>query len=103
MERPYPTDTIMNAQYLAGFFDGERWVGIHKQGKLNYGISVAIGQRNIKILKEIQKQFNGHLTTGNIDKRTGRMCPIWKLNANKAIPFLLYILPFVKIKQKKIS
>lgn len=57
--------TIRFKAWLAGFFEGE--------GSAN-GKVVYIYQKDLKILKTIQKKVGGRLTNPITDKKTGRRC-----------------------------
>jgi hypothetical protein len=60
---------MINLNYLAGFIDGEGWIGVYKskpnskqQKSPRYTLELGIGQimRGYEMFKELEKQFGGH-------------------------------------------
>lgn len=93
----------INNRYIAGFFDAEGTVCIHKNTD---GVSVGIKQTHYEVLRLIQEIFNGKISTieekyckdGCHRKRTWT----WEIHSNNAIKFLTVISPFLFEKQEQI-
>lgn len=61
----------MNNSYLAGFLDGEGYIGIHRNAHkwgCSYGIDISIGNNNLTVLEKIQEKFGGKIYIRKIYK-----------------------------------
>ena len=88
--------------YVAGFFDGEGCVHIHKRcyppGKVYYALLVTISNSKSKPLEYIKDIFGGSLRQDQ-DKRPNRSLMYeLRLNGEKAGQLLSAVLPYLKVK-----
>lgn len=88
--------------YLAGFFDGEGYVGITSTGNGFYTLRVIVGQKHPTVLLEIQKHYQGTITE-RLDKRSGVTYHVWECKAKLAEVFLRDIQPFSIEKSQQIN
>jgi len=91
--------------WLAGFFDGEGCVSLHKDKRhkrFSYVPAVALANKNFQVLREIQSAWGGYLRTV---KRSQTPPHQWTWTLHLPISclrrFLLEILPFLKIKSEE--
>lgn len=78
----------MDTSYLAGFIDGEGTIGIEKQKshtKFYYRLHLRIGNTNLDVLKEIQKQFGGDIHFQGVTKGGKKFHAISWFNENAKI------------------
>ncbi len=95
---------MITAEYAAGFFDGEGWVGIdHIVCRSDqYTVRVALSNTDLNILQLFQIQFDGKIYSKQAK-------PHWKvghqlvLRGEKAIDFLNFIKPHVKVKRSQVE
>lgn len=84
--------------YMAGFFDGEGYIGILKRirkGKyLEYFVQMAIGQNDGGTMDWIKDNFDGHL---HLVKRDGSF--FWIASNRAAYRVLKRITPYLKYKK----
>jgi hypothetical protein len=92
----------MNPEYVAGFFDGEGWVGINKCGSKYYAVRVEVSNTNPMIIKEIHEVFGGHLRTKQ-PRINWKPQTTVRLSAGEAEKFLRWIKPFARMKREHIS
>jgi len=99
----------ISAEYIAGFFDGEGSVSIHKGNRLkpnDWRMAVQISQVDGPVLFFLHGKFGGYLK--NITRKTNFVKsaqPIWRwqVSLRKAEAFLRWIDPHVVIKRKQVD
>lgn len=87
--------------YMAGFFDGEGYVGISsdkpawKKGGVYYRMRVNVTQKDPTVLLNFKNIYGGTLTKGNDG--------VWKwyIDGKKACAFLSDIMPYLIIKKEQ--
>ena len=88
----------MSLAYMAGFFDGEGYLGILKRKRKNWNIEyflqVSIGQKDGATMDWIVNQFGGHL---HKVKRDGSY--YWTISNKGAYEFISKIVPFLRYKK----
>ena len=95
--------------YIAGFFDGEGSITIHENGKPsprglspNHTLQVSVGNTDPIIVRWLHDVYGGGFSV-----RPGipgcRTVYQWTCRAAKALPFLLDIAPYVRMKQKQVA
>lgn len=88
----------LDLSYMAGFFDGEGYVGILKRKRKNwnceYFIQLSIGQKDGATMNWVVENFGGHL---HRVKRDGSF--YWISSNKEAYEFLKKITPFLKYKK----
>lgn len=84
--------------YMAGFFDGEGYVGILKRTRktwnTEYFIQISIGQKDGATMDWIVNNFGGHL---HRVKRDGTF--YWIISNKDGYKFLKQIIPYLKYKK----
>ena len=95
-----------NLSWMAGFFDGEGTIGITRVKRhirnvtYSYCLRTAIGNTEKNLLEPFVARFGGKLAIKKVNSINAAQCFSWSLHANKAIPFLLAILPYIKSDKK---
>lgn len=89
----------MTLAYIAGFFDGEGFIGITRRKKkksVNYAyyIQVAVGQKDGRIMDTLKDMFKGNIHTL---KRDGSY--FWSCSDRTAFDFLKQITPYLRYKK----
>lgn len=94
--------------YLAGFFDGEGYVGIRinkRNGCEFKTLHVSIGQAHEGIVKKLQEWYGGSIHT--YEPREGRKITKhfyqWSIVGLRALRFLHDIYPYVIVKKEQID
>ncbi len=94
----------MNESYLAGFFDGEGYVGVKswKFGK-SYMLSCHITNTDFDIIIEIQKKFGGiiHIEETQNNNWKDKITLCW--NAQDCKDVLRKIFPFLIVKKRQVE
>ena len=93
MSSTNPTDTEW--AYLAGFIDGEGYIGAVKSG---YNVRVRILQKNSSVLESLVDDF----PVGNLTRRrfNGKFYPIWQIQGAREVAWLLEgCLPYLRLKK----
>lgn len=90
-------------QWLAGFFDGEGCIGLHKGGSrstANYHPRATITNTDLPTLKAIQVQYGGTIHEAT---KKGSTKPCWILawSNQKALAFLRLISPHLIVKKSQ--
>lgn len=83
--------------YMAGFFDGEGYVGLLKRNRgtwIEYFIQLSIGQKDGAVMDWVKENFGGHL---HLVKRDGSY--YWIASNQNAYKVLKRITPFLKYKK----
>lgn len=98
----------MLKSYLAGFFDGEGCVSVYKNGQqTSYCLRVQLTQNKNEestyIFNYLKTTFGGSLVLR--DRKNCRPTYHWQLSGDKAVLFLMYLLPYltIKFKQAKVA
>lgn len=91
--------------YIAGFVDGEGYIGITKASRTNepygfttYCLKVIVTNTNNEILILLKDNFNGNIypvTVHEIHKPIYK----WFVNAGQALQFIKSIYPYLRIKK----
>lgn len=63
----------VSLEYIAGFIDGEGYIGIHSNGRGSYKTEISMTNTNLLVLLEIQK-----VVGGKIYSRDKKGHPNWK-------------------------
>lgn len=83
--------------YLAGFFDGEGCIIVHKNGR-TYWFSISASQINPEPLKRLSEYFGGRIFRDS--SRPGlRSRHLWRLTSLRALAALEAMLPFLTVKR----
>jgi len=92
--------------YIAGFFDGEGSITIHEncrpspRGKTpNHTLQVSIGNTDPRVLVRLKACFGGGLSYRKSTNPKWRGIAQWCVRAKMALPFLLAIFPYLRMKQ----
>lgn len=91
--------------YLAGMFDGEGSIIIHKHKAKKsshhdaYVVEACLGNTNEWIVRQFQFSFGGNVYLRKKQTEQTQAIWAWQISANKAIPFLTTIIPFLKLKK----
>lgn len=83
--------------YMAGFFDGEGYIGLLKRNRgkyIEYFVQMAIGQKDGATMDWIKENFGGHI---HHVKRDGSY--FWIASNRAAFRILKRILPYLKYKK----
>lgn len=84
--------------YAAGLFDGEgcvhigRWI---REGRMKYHLSVLIAMTTTAPLGFMRERFGGRI---RIAAKSKKQQWEWRLYSKEAVPFLLQVLPYLKVK-----
>lgn len=97
--------SMLDKQYIAGFFDGEGYIGLipHYTHKNCYTCAIKIAQteKGFIILEELKKQFGGYIY-GRKHEGNQSDSFYWELKSKNYVKnFIEYILPYLKIKNKQ--
>ncbi len=98
--------------YMAGFMDGEGWIGFSKRYKYDYTqrytVEIQISQVNIRPLKVFQKHYGGSFTFIDKSKKREEWLSYnvqdiyhWHIGDKAAEKCLRDLLPFLILKKKK--
>lgn len=91
--------------YLAGFFDGEGYIGIERQsnrkGMRNpwYRVIISISLTNENVLQLFQETFGGSISVRTTQIGNHQRSWIWRLWSSKAIVCLRVLYPYLIIKK----
>lgn len=84
--------------YMAGFFDGEGYVGLLKRKRsetyIEYIVQASIGQKDGGTMDWVKENFGGHL---HLVKRDGSY--YWIISNKAAFLFLKRVVPYLKYKK----
>lgn len=90
---------MISLEYVAGFFDGEGYVGLELQRSGSIQVHISITNTRPEPLYLLQQEFGGHIQDyvpkGGNNKRAFR----WQLNGNLALTFLRLIHGHLIIKK----
>jgi len=97
-----PSD--INIGYLAGFFDGEGYIGIDKGKKGSYTLRVAITNSNFRMLQVYEKIYGGKIRLYKKKlKESYKTKYQWGIDINEALKFLRTIHPYTSVKRAQIE
>jgi hypothetical protein len=82
--------------YLAGLFDGEGYIGIHRSGP-RFTLRVSVTQLDPRPLILFQRRFGGGLHRAP-DKRGFRALIVWTITSGRAMWLLREMRPFLMVK-----
>lgn len=97
----------LTAAYVAGFVDGEGYIGIIKDNRRitfrrtdHYEAVLKIANTNKEIIDWFFKSFGGNVHH-RIMEENQKDAHYWTLAGEKVIPFLDKIMPYLKMKRKQ--
>lgn len=101
----------LSKEYIAGFVDGEGYLGIRKHSRddVRFGfhiqLSVKIAQRlgDEMVLYELKKLYDGHISKTRKPKNP-QQCPsvCWEISGTKRVKkFIEDLLPYLVVKKKQ--
>lgn len=90
--------------YLAGFFDGEGYIGIQRGKRNDYTLRIALTNSNFKILQLYEKIYGGKIrvTKKKVDEKY-KVVYQWGIDINEALKFLRTIHPYTSVKRAQIE
>lgn len=92
---------MKDLQYVAGYFDGEGYVGVPKTNGC-YNVRVSLSNTYLPALVELQKQFGGVVSAKSKQvKPTHRKTYHWRIGGQPAKEFLIAILPYLDEKKQQ--
>lgn len=95
--------------YAAGLFDGEGTVAINKNSqrqKPTYSLIICIAMTHKPVLEYMTKQFGGKVRPVSVKRyKEQGYSPqwIWLLSSYKAMHFLEFIQPYIKVKKEHVD
>ena len=97
--------------YFAGILDGEGSIVIHKnkpqtqRGSINptYVIEVNLTNTNEWIVRQFHFSFGGNVYLNKRKTDKTQNIWVWQISANKALPFLKTLLPYLKLKRGQVE
>ena len=100
----------LDLAYIAGFFDGEGSVTIHENCKPsprgispNHTLQVSLGNTDPRVLEWIKSLFGGGISYRRVEKANHRHVAQWTLRAASALPFLVAIRPYLRMKGEQVD
>ena len=85
--------------YLAGFFDGEGYIGIRKHEKTNYLVRATVCNTNKWIVEWYRFAFGGSINLKSKYSPKHHDAWVWDICGKNAIAFLEAISPYLKTKR----
>ena len=91
--------------YIAGFVDGEGYIGIKKKIRRRtnyspcYSERVSVGNINKEVIDNINNLVNGYVKYRKASKLTKNGCWYWEVTEEKARKFLKMIYPYLIVKK----
>jgi len=103
--RPQVNRRIMlSREWIAGFFDGEGCITVlvelTKRGYHRNRLHVSLTQKDPTVLYEVKNEFGGNVYP---KRKNDNSCYHWIICSLNALPFLLAIQPYAKIKKYQID
>ena len=89
--------------YIAGFMDGEGYVGVSKGKRDSYGLVVTITNTNFDLLKLYETKFGGKIRLIKKEEEHYKVKYHWDIANHNALSFLKLIQPFTIVKRKQID
>ena len=95
---------MLDPRYLAGFIDGEGYIGLypHNKSDSHHVCAIKIGQtgRGIAVLEELQRECGGDIHKRQYNGR--RQAAQWSLRGKSPIAaFLTPIEPYLRVKKRQ--
>lgn len=97
----------LTASYIAGFIDGEGYIGIIKDSRKigfrrqdSYEAVLKIANTNKQIIDWFQESFGGNVSS-RVLGGNAKDAYCWQISGEKLVPFLDKISPFLKMKGKQ--
>jgi len=102
---PLNGGNMKHIEYLAGFFDGEGYVGISRNDTAKaMSLTATVTNDSLPVLKLFEERFGGRYEAPkHYGKKQGKDSWTWLVNGEKAIQFLLAIRDYTTIKQPQID
>ena len=96
----------LTASYLAGFIDGEGYLGLHpairgKNGRTSYSAELKIASTDQFIIVWMQKSFGGIIYEKKPNNPKHKDSLNWTLQGKNLKPFLQKIHPYLRLKKKQ--
>lgn len=98
--------TTEELAWLAGFVDGEGYVGLPQYGSstktthYKYSPRLSIGNTNKKVIEYIVNKFGGTIYEQKCKKKQYKKVWCWRLYSKKAAYILKLIYPYLKVKKE---
>ncbi len=99
--------------YIAGFLDGEGWIGLQKTpikrsrwAYTYYLVRIGVSNTNKEILEWLQSSTGkGYIrvNASNLKLPNRKPCWMWDISGKNAIEFLELIYPYLKIKKEVVT
>lgn len=93
---------MRSLEYVAGYFDGEGYIGVHKatnkNGSISYGTVVTVTNSYLPMITELQQQFGGRVWT-RVATEKHRTTFVWEITGKYARAFLATLLPHLNEKK----
>ncbi len=97
-----PSDVHLG--YLAGFFDGEGYIGISKGHRDSYTLRLALTNSNFKMLQVYEKHYGGKIRVTKKKKdEHHKIVYQWGIDHVEALKFLETIYPYSVVKRTQIE
>lgn len=98
-----PMVSKLRASWLAGFIDGEGWIGIYKRKQGWHCCQLTISNTNKEIIEWLQKSFGGGIITKKVFIGQNWKEQYWwqVYNKKRLDAILLAIIPYLKVKKKQ--
>lgn len=85
--------------WLTGFYEGEGSLAVNKFGTT----AMYLYQKELQVLKLIQRKVGGKLTNPVTDKKTGRRVGRLRFSHSDSIKLIRLLLPFMKSNHRTIQ
>ena len=95
----------LEKSYVAGFLDGEAWVGLTKSrsgGRLQYRPGIHIANNNRNVLEKIRRDYKGSIIRKNRQGCNQKIGYILEIRKKESMVLILKdILPYLIVKKKQ--
>ena len=96
----------LTASYLAGFIDGEGYLGLHpairgKNERISYSAELKVASTDKDIIRWMQKSYGGNLYERKPNNPKHKESLTWTLQGKNLKPFLQKIQPYLRLKKKQ--
>lgn len=86
--------------YVAGFVDGEAWIGCHRKDEMTFGAVMNVANTNIEIIEYLHKLFGvGSIQYVTNRKSKNKDYAYWCVTGKNCRDILLQLKPYLKIKK----
>jgi hypothetical protein len=99
-----------NLKWMAGFFDGEGYVGIQFARRGNFPnprLAVSVTNTDTRALAIFRERFGGSTPYGYLPKKNAKPHHLkvyrWHLDGSKALAFLEVIVPYLVVKKEQVE